>query len=492
MVQGTLSILLVEDEQPQAHLIEEYLDLAEGLQPVTCWVRTLSDAEEKLDQETFDVVLLDLGLPDSTGIDTFTRIMGLKKRIPVVVLTGMSRDEVALEALRGGAQDYLVKGEFTHGALARSLRHAVERNRLREEARRSALGLRTVLETSRDGIMVLDMAGRVQYVNPVAERLIGQQDTSSLGEMLHLPISMESGAEVRLDRPDGTYVTVELQMTSTEWDGRPALFILLRDVTREREGDEVRKALADKTTALEESEKLMEERSRFINLVTHELRTPMTAISSGVQMLITGGLGEINPQQQRFLEMIQRNTERLVRFSSDVLSLSRLESGTYPLRISDVPLAATLAPVVATLSASAQANTVSLEVVTEEVEPVMVTVDPDALCQVVTNLVSNAIVHCPAGTTVHLRWQSTPSGKLVEVEVADDGPGIPEHERELLFKPSYQATGNRRSETQGVFYKGTGLGLSICKHLVEAMGGQIKVETSQGEGTAFIFTLPLV
>ena len=491
MVRNHLNILLVEDQEAEARLIQEYLSMAEGMGSSVRWERTLFEAMGVLEEEEIDVLLLDLGLPDSVGIETFNTVVRAHRDLPVVVLTGMVEDSVALEAVRGGAQDFLLKGDLSPGLLTRTLTYAVERHSLREEARRSEKSLRTLLEASRDGILVLDTLGRVQYINPAAEKLIGRRQAELLGELLNLPISGESGVSVRLDRPDGSYATAELQMTRTEWDGHAALMILMRDVTSEREGAEARVALAAKTTALEETQQLMEERSRFINLVTHELRTPMTAISSGVQVLMTGGMGEVNPRQQRFLEMIQRNTERLVRFSSDVLSLSRLEAGTYPLRARPVPLAACLAPVLATLESSAKASAVDLEVAEETGELVIVEVDPDATCQVMTNLVNNAIVHCPSGTTIKVAWGEQKFGAMVEVEVTDDGPGIPEHEQGLLFRPSYQASGTHGTETQGHFYKGTGLGLSICKLLVEGMGGEIWVETAEDHGTSFKFTVPL-
>ena len=490
MEQHHLNILLVEDQAAEARLVQEYLGMGDRIRSSVQWAQTLFEALGQLEEQEFDVVLLDLGLPDSVGIDTFTAVARRYPDLPVVVLTGVVEDSVALEALRGGAQDFLLKGDLSSGLLTRTVLHAVERHALREDVRRSTRSLRTLLEASRDGILVLDTLGRVQYLNPAAERLIGRRQAEMLGELLHLPISGQSGVEVRLDRPDGSYATAELQITRTEWDGHAALLIFMRDVTVEREGVAAQAALAVKTTALEETEKLMEERARFINLVTHELRTPMTAISSGVQVLMTGGLGEVNPKQQRFLEMIQRNTERLVRFSSDVLSLSRLEGGTYPIRSRPVPLAASLAPVLAALASSARDNGVILQVAKEQGDLVLVLADPDALSQVVTNLVSNAIVHCPAGTTVNMSWRELPSGARVEVLIADNGPGIPEHDQDLLFRPSYQANPARRTETVGAFYKGTGLGLSICKLLVEGMDGEISVATGVGEGTSFRISLP--
>lgn len=135
MSSPTLDILLVEDNPGDARLIREMLQEAEGVDCAIDWVPRLSEALEKLGRSRHDLVLLDLGLPDSRGLETFTQAYAHAPQIPFVVLSGLQDETVALNAVREGAQDYLVKGQTDSSMLLRAIRHATERKRIEEELR---------------------------------------------------------------------------------------------------------------------------------------------------------------------------------------------------------------------------------------------------------------------------------------------------------------------------------------------------------------------
>ena len=185
---------------------------------------------------------------------------------------------------------------------------------------------------------------------------------------------------------------------------------------------------------------------------------------------------------------MDRNINRLKRFSQDVLSLSKLESGTFPVRIEDLDLNQVVRGSLQIMEAEARSRGKTLTLPGEEPR-VRALADADALAQVLTNLVSNALMHCPRGTKVAISLRPASRGE-VEVLVSDDGAGIPDDALATIFERFSQARQGKGRLSESTEYKGTGLGLAMCKSLVERMGGQIRLESTLGQGTTFYFTLP--
>ena len=221
-------------------------------------------------------------------------------------------------------------------------------------------------------------------------------------------------------------------------------------------------------------------RRDFVANVSHELRTPVTAVRSAAETLRTAASDPT--ALARFLDIIDRNAERLQHLVDDLLDLSRIESRQYRLRPEDVSVGPALQQITDPLRERAEKKRISLRVdVGPEVPPVHA--DPRALQQVVTNLIDNAIKYCGDGCEVVAR--ASPGASEVRILVSDNGPGIEAKHLPRLFERFYRVDLGR-SRDQG----GTGLGLSIVKHLVEAMGGRVTVESAPGQGSSFSFTLP--
>ncbi len=288
--------------------------------------------------------------------------------------------------------------------------------------------------------------------------------------------------EAKFLTKDGRIIFVEGSASCRFVDGRPVTtYGIFHNITERREAEEAKRRLEAEKLIVERMKELERMKDEFISTVTHELRTPMTPLKSTIEMLLDGSLGELTDRQEKFIRMMARNVDRLAQFTTEVLTLSRLESGRYKLAPRVVSLRETIEPVMELMQQKAQSknSTVSLDIDSE----MSAYADPDSLSIVITNLTNNAIVHTPEGTAV------TVSGKLekdlVEVSVSDTGQGIPEESLEHLFDRFYQA----KRET-GPGYHGTGVGLAVSKALIEAMGGEISVESHVGEGTVFKFTLP--
>jgi two-component system phosphate regulon sensor histidine kinase PhoR len=325
-----------------------------------------------------------------------------------------------------------------------------------------------------EGVVVVDSEGHVATVNRAAERLFGLPvDVAGkslievfrrheLADMFHrlkaepLVVGDEfvlSGSDPRHLQLNG----VALKDAAGRYDG--CLFVC-HDVTRIKQ--------------------LESNRQEFVANVSHELRTPLSLIKGYVETLLDGA--KDNPEvQTKFLRIIEKHADRLAFLIEDLLLLSKLDSGQVVINFQKLELAPIIDQVMEDLGAKAEDRRVTL--VNEFPKELFARADGDRLQQVLFNLVDNAIKYGSADGRVVVGGGPVASG--VEVFVRDDGPGIPAEARDRIFERFYRVD-KARSRDQG----GTGLGLSIVKHIIQAHGGEVRVESELGHGTAFFFTLP--
>jgi two-component system, OmpR family, phosphate regulon sensor histidine kinase PhoR len=229
--------------------------------------------------------------------------------------------------------------------------------------------------------------------------------------------------------------------------------------------------------------KLEAVRKDFVANVSHELRTPLSVIKGYVETLVDGHHDIPIDDRERFLKTIQRHTERLNSLLEDLLVLSRLESINPGLHRESVDLQHLLADIIHDYHGrpAAAHHTLTLDV-DEAVGTALI--DPLKLTQVVENLLDNALKYTPKGSRIQLAARLQAKGEIL-ISLTDNGPGIPAEDLPHLFERFYRVDKGRSREKGG-----TGLGLSIVKHIVQLHGGRVWVESTQGQGTTFFFTLP--
>ncbi len=225
-------------------------------------------------------------------------------------------------------------------------------------------------------------------------------------------------------------------------------------------------------------------KSAFVSIVSHELRTPMTSIKGYVENMLDGLTGSLTERQQRYLERIRHNSERLTRMINELLDLSRIEAGQMHLHRRPAAAADLIEEVVEGLQNLAHAKGIDLTVAAPAGTPA-IDGDHDKLHQVLTNLVHNAIKFTAKGGRVSIETLDQRNGCL-QVTVADTGCGIPAAEIDKIFYKFY------RGNEVAAEVRGAGLGLAISKTLVELHGGRIWVESQPGAGSRFMFTVPAV
>jgi signal transduction histidine kinase len=259
--------------------------------------------------------------------------------------------------------------------------------------------------------------------------------------------------------------------------------VMARRALEAAQGD-ARAARETAESAQHDAEQANRAKSEFLAVMSHELRTPLNAIGGYAELMQLGIHGPVTNEQLVALERIQRSQRHLLGLINGVLNYSRVEAGVVHYDIADVPLEETLATCEALISP--QVRSKKLDFVNHACPPgTMVRADREKLQQVVLNLLSNSVKFTDAGGRVELACSSLPND-MMSVRVRDTGRGIPAEQLERVFHPFVQVEAGLTRTQDGV-----GLGLAISRDLARGMGGDLTVESEEGQGSTFTLTVPL-
>jgi len=230
--------------------------------------------------------------------------------------------------------------------------------------------------------------------------------------------------------------------------------------------------------------KLNRIKSDFLNVTSHELRTPMVAIKGYAQLISDMSLGEITKKQKKALGIVLRNTNRLNKLVQDILDVSRLESGTMKFITEEIDIGKMIKETVETMQSSANIKQMKINASLEDNIPRLI-IDCERIKQVIVNLLNNAIKFSPCKSEINIYVKK--EGDYVVFNVQDFGRGIPKNKKGKIFDTFYQVDSAKDRKLMG----GTGLGLTISRGIVVAHGGNISVDSKLDKGSTFSFTLPL-
>ncbi len=340
---------------------------------------------------------------------------------------------------------------------------------------------RRLVELSPETIAVYSQ-GKFVYINPAGIRLLG---ASSLEAIIDKPIleivhpkyrqtferqiKQVQAAKRAVELPalklvqlSGQVIDVEMNASSILYKGKPAVQVVLRDITERLEIERMK--------------------DEFISVISHELRTPLTSIRGSLGLLASGLLLAQPEKSQRMLEIAVSNTDRLIRLINEILDLDRISSGTENMEKQACNAADLMQQAVDEMQSMAEKNTITL---CFSPLKALLWADRDRIIQVLTNLLSNAIKFSSPGTKVWLTAQK--QGQEVVFQVTDQGRGIPADKIESIFE-RFQQVDASDSRQKG----GTGLGLAISRHIVQQHSGRIWVSSIVNQGSSFYFTLPLL
>ena len=475
-----------------------------------CEVITAANGEEGLaaiqgDPAGFAVVLLDLKMPGMDGMTVLEAAREVNPALLVVVITGYATIDSAVEAMKKGAYDFIAK-PFTPDQLCVVVNRALEKRQLeleaeqlRAEAARSLKDVateksrvRTIINSMAYGIVVTDREGRIVLTNPAASRMMRIESKACLEKPLSEAVGDEKLMEavqgvVSPKNPEVTTISQEFQMEDS----------LIRTHTAAVKSEEAE--VLGTVTVLEDMTYLLEldrMKGNFIAMVSHELRSPISAIGQNINLILDGVAGDTTEKQRHLLMRAKKRSKGLLDLITDLLEISKIEAGVAmqckePLQVEEVVRA-----VVELMEGEARAKGISLSFhltkgplakgppsasASASLPPVLG--DRDNLERVFTNLLSNAIKYTPEGGKVVI--EVCPDGDYVKTVVQDTGIGISQEDLPRIFDKFSRI---KSEKTRGII--GTGLGLSIVKGIVEAHLGSISVESEEGKGTTFTVLLP--
>ena len=471
-------ILLVDDDTALLDALPEALRLRmNGIQIDTS--ETAVDALERIKQTDYDAIVSDVKMPGMDGLALLHEIRELRPSTPTLMITGHGERELAVQALRGGAYDFVQK-PIDRDYFIASLERAIQRRVLVRQVEEQRLALERharVLEHVDDGVFLVDDEGVIRHWNPAAEAITGIGSPEALGRRVEetLP-GWEAVAPLipvaSVPRPG----SVEAKVVPLEFDGRE-LWLSVSGVTF---SDGVVYAFR----SLTEERALEELKGEFIATVSHELRTPLAAIYGSAQTLLREDIELDESGQKRLLDVIAQESERLSRIADDILFANKLDSGQFVLGEKRIDLLALAREVVDQMRACiASRDDISIDLaVPATIDPLVG--DSDKLRQVLINLIDNAVKYSPDGGRIDVAVEARDGG--VRISIRDEGIGIAPLEQRRIFGKFYRVD---PALTRGV--GGTGLGLYICRELVRRMEGRLSVRSEEGKGSTFIVELPV-
>lgn len=388
--------------------------------------------------------------------------------------------EIAWVAKSIAAGDYtkriLISSNDELGGLARVFNNMTEQIRARiEEVTAGKVRLEAVLLSMFEGVMVLDAGGKIRLMNerlkeylkvedePVGRRPLEVIRNIEIQEIVDKSLKIKQGLESKelsVLMPDERILSVHATPIINKGNTEGSVLVFY-DITELRRLEKIRQD--------------------FVANVSHELRTPIASIKGYAETLLNGALDD-KENARDFIEIIYSDSDRLANLINDILDLSKIESGQLKLIMKPISIIPVVKKVVKLLDKQARSKGIKVEVnIPKTISKVIA--DKERMSQVILNLLDNAIKYNTLNGSIIISFKE--NEKIIKLSMADTGPGIPEKDIDRVFERFYRVDKARSCELGG-----TGLGLSIVRHIVEAHGGRVEVQSIVDKGSVFSFTLP--
>lgn len=495
-----LRILLIDDN-PQDRILAVRALKREYSYLQVEQIARLEEFTQALETGHFDLVITDYQLRWSDGLTVLRFIKSRYPSCPVIMFTNSATQETAVEAMKSGLDDYVVKSPKHYVRLPAVTRSVLERVAVQQKVGTMENRFQTLLNQLNVGVFRLTLDGCLLESNPAFRRLLGSESLVEAqavqplasyfqpeiyAQMLN-PLKQNEpicDCEVQLQRVDGSSIWVRLSTTFSTIDGQTVVDGLMEDISeakhREAERQQTEDKLRQQALALEQANRIKDD---FLAVLSHELRSPLTAILGWAKVLQKNKCDEATTA--RALLTIERNARSQAQLVEDLLDISRIIRGQLRLNVYPVDLVTVIEAAIDTVRPAADAKQIQLQTVLDPMAGA-VSGDSGRLQQVVWNLLINAVKFTPKGGRVEIRLARINSH--VEITVIDTGCGIGDEFLPYIFERFRQGD---NSITRP--YGGLGLGLAIVRQLVELHGGTVHVTSpGVGLGATFVVKLPLM
>jgi len=484
-----MRILVVDDERPIREGCRRVLS-SKDYEVVTA--EDGKKALETLDQWEIDVILLDLKMPVMSGEEVLQILQDRHANIPVIIITGHGTVDTAVECMKKGAYDFITK-PFQIDQFLVTVNRASEKRRLEQRAKLfQEENLRNLydlhMEKSRIGTMINCMANGVMVTNRNMEVVLHNpllMQLMDIAEELENPVPIskitrdEALIETLRDILDNKCEKQEFVSQEIRAGNK-----VLRSISAPALGPDG--DIMGTVTVLEDItafKQLDQMKTDFVNMVAHELRSPLVSIRQLQNVLLEGLTGQLNEKQADYIRRGMNKIDALLELINDLLDIAKIEAGKYVQHRVPTDIGKVIEETVKLSEAAARDCGIVITFSCRDLKEVQA--DPKNIEEVINNLVSNAINYSPEGGEVTVT--ATGLGEFMEIEVKDTGVGIPEEELPKIFDKFYRIKDPRTRKVIG-----TGLGLAIVKSVVEAHNGTIEVESLPGRGSTFKIRLPMI
>ena len=487
----TLNLLILEDNIDDVELLIFHLE-ADGLNFTWKSVASMSDFEQIISPQ-FDVILADYKLPQSSALDALRILQEKKLDIPLIVVTGSISEEVAVNCLKKGAVDYLLKDRLSR--LMQSIIHATEQFDLRRKQRRTQEQLGRIFNVSLEIILLVDsVTGQIVEANPALYTILGYKPSYMIGAHFSELLALEerkrflSIPERFIDnrifseyfrQQDGTLIPMDITTTRLEQPDGSTLLMMIHDASQRERIEQARLEATQMMLALQKERELREANMRFISMITHDIRNPLTSMNLLLGTFITHPDRFPTEERVERYESLKNSVQDMNELISDMLIQLQMKSDNQIYKPTLTDFVAFSDMVVNNLKLHTSSHTLNYESASDKIE---IWFDANLMRRVFENLINNAIKYSPHGSRIDVVL-SVDHEQLV-LMVADQGIGIPEADQQNIFTMFHRAENAQ-------YIRGTGLGLANVKEIVGHHNGSIHFESDVDVGTKFFIQFPI-
>lgn len=501
-------ILIVDDEPDIALILKLHLE-DQGYETVRA--RDGVEALDLLEGERFDLMLLDIKMPRMDGIQVLKKVRDLQPELAVIMMTAHGSEKIAVDAMQKGAVDYIAK-PFSVDELLKKVERSLqfsraysENMRLQREIEEERNKMEAILQGMADLLVAVDSSGAIISLNRKAEEVLHVSREKALGKKINEVLKADVSPE-------------QLPCMVTLRTGAPCLDTEYAIISRRRKIPVLASATPLITTSgallgsveiirdISALKALEQEREDFVSMLTHDLKTPITAVVGSIDLVRDGHLGQINSEQRAYLDSAVESCKEMVDMINTLLDVHKFEAGLMKMWQHEEFPATLLQRTVSTYRTVAEREDIRLSLAIAEPLP-LVEIDRNMFARLMGNLLSNALKFTPAGGEIMITAdcpqsvaslrESVPDSlyppdalsderHYLHIAVRDTGAGIPADALSSIFDRFVQARNRRAGKT-----KGTGLGLAYCRKVMDVHGGFIWAESIEERGCTFHVLFPM-
>ncbi|MFC1876598.1 response regulator [Thermodesulfobacteriota bacterium] len=438
---------------------------------------------QMIDREYFDIILLDLMMPEMSGLEVIPEIKADHPDTVVIVITGYSTVEHSIEVMKAGAFDFIPK-PFSPKKLKVVVSKAIEHMRALKDIAEEKSRMRGLINRLSAGVLATDNRRQIVLANPAFRNMMNYHSKHFIGQpiesIIHNPALLDMIDRALAMVPDSSEELTDEILLNDNTEKEEVVLNVRCAPIKDRIGSTLGTiTVLHDITVLKKMDQI---KSDFVSLVSHEIRSPMNSVLMQIKVILDGLAGDVTDKQQEILSRTSLKIHSLVDMASDLLDLSKIESGLITLEKKRIQFNELIQEQIIFHMETARAKQIDIHFEpSPDLPPVHA--NQQNMEEVLSNLITNAIKYTPEGGKIHLT--STFDDGYLCVSVTDTGLGIPPEDLDLVFTRFHRV---KNEKTR--YITGTGLGLAIVKSIIEAHHGTIDVKSTLGKGSVFSVYIP--